>query len=82
MYNLTQVLNSIQRGFIFIKWKQSEVVEVLNLLRGGILFLIETSGLFKFLFDVTNGFMVLTNPRDILGRFSITVHFLPANVLF
>ena len=32
MYNLTQVLNSIQRGFIFIKWKQSEVVEVLNLL--------------------------------------------------
>ena len=54
MYNLTQVLNSIQRGFIFIKWKQSEVVEVLNLLRGGILFLIETSGLFKFLFDVTN----------------------------
>ena len=63
MYNLTQVLNSIQRGFIFIKWKQSEVVEVLNLLRGGILFLIETSGLFKFLFDVTNGFMVLTNPQ-------------------
>ena len=54
MYNLTQVLNSIQRGFIFIKWKQSEVVEVVNLLRGGILFLIETSGLFKFLFDVTN----------------------------
>ena len=47
MYNLTQVLNSIQRGFIFIKWKQSEVVEVLNLIRGGILFLIETSGLFK-----------------------------------
>ena len=63
MYNLTQVLNSIQRGFIFIKWKQSEVVEVLNLLRGGILFLIETSWLFKFLFDVTNGFMVLTNPQ-------------------
>ena len=63
MYNLTQVLNSIQRGFIFIKWKQSEVVEVLNLLRGGILFLIETSGLLKFLFDVTNGFMVLTNPQ-------------------
>ena len=63
MHNLTQVLNSIQRGFIFIKWKQSEVVEVLNLLRGGILFLIETSGLFKFLFDVTNGFMVLTNPQ-------------------
>ena len=63
MYNLTQVLNSIQRGFIFIKWKQSEVVEVLNLLRGGILFLIERSGLFKFLFDVTNGFMVLTNPQ-------------------
>ena len=63
MYNLTQVLNSIQRGFIFIKWKQSEVVEVLNLLRGGILFLIETSGLFKLLFDVTNGFMVLTNPQ-------------------
>ena len=64
MYNLTQVLNSIQRGFIFIKWKQSEVVEVLNLLRGGILFLIETSRLFKFLFDVTNaGFMVLTNPQ-------------------
>ena len=63
MYNLTQVLNSCQRGFIFIKWKQSEVVEVLNLLRGGILFLIETSGLFKFLFDVTNGFMVLTNPQ-------------------
>ena len=63
MCNLTQVLNSIQRGFIFIKWKQSEVVEVLNLLRGGILFLIETSGLFKFLFDVTNGFMVLTNPQ-------------------
>ncbi len=48
---------------ICIKWKQSEVVEVLNLLRGGILFLIETSGLFKFLFDVTNGFMVLTNPQ-------------------
>ena len=63
MHNLTQVLNSIQRGFIFIKWKQSEVVEVLNLIRGGILFLIETSGLFKLLFDVTNGFMVLTNPQ-------------------
>ena len=60
---MTQVLNSIQRGFIFIKWKQSEVVEVLNLIRGGILFLIETSGLFKLLFDVTNGFMVLTNPQ-------------------
>ena len=48
---------------VCITWKQSEVVEVLNLLRGGILFLIETSGLFKFLFDVTNGFMVLTNPQ-------------------
>ena len=31
---------------------------MLNLIRGGILFLIETSGLFKFLFDVTNSFMV------------------------
>ena len=46
-----------------IKCRQSEVVEVLNLIRGGILFLIETSGLFKLLFDVTNGFMVLTNPQ-------------------
>ena len=63
MHNLTQVLNSFQRGIIIIKWRQSEVVEVLNLIRGGILFLIETSGLFKFLFDVTNGFMVLTNPQ-------------------
>ena len=66
MYNLTQVLNSIQRGFIFIKWKQSEVVEVLNLLRGGILFLIENKWVVQIFIWCYQWFHGVNQSSDIL----------------